>query len=76
MAKLLDFVVHNILYNIIIRNVVHNSLKKVINCLKIAQNYIMNDIINNIVIHNSFKGNSHYMSKAGYRTAMLKQSLL
>ena len=36
----------------------------------------MNDIINNIVIHNSFQGKSHYMSKAGYRTAMLKQSLL
>ena len=36
MTKQLDFVVQNILYNIVIQSVHHNSLKKVIN-------YIMND---------------------------------
>ena len=46
------------------------SHEKVINCLKTAQNYIMNTF----VVHNSLKGHSHYMSKAGCRTALLKNT--
>ena len=41
MAKLLDFVFHDILHNIVVYtvvndvvNVIHNSFRKVINCLK------------------------------------------
>ena len=32
----------------------------------------MNEIVDEIVIHKSFEGHSHYMSKDGYRTALLK----
>ena len=85
MATLVNFVIHNILYNIVAHNVIHNSLtkvindimnddtvnhnssKKVINCLKTAQNCIIYDIMNN-----SLKGHSQYISKADYRTALLK----
>ena len=44
MAKLLDFVLHNIVCNIVF----HNSLKKV-------TNYIMNDTMNDNAVHNTLK---------------------
>ena len=43
-AKLLDFVLHNILCNIVF----HNSLKKV-------TNHIMNDTMNDIAVYNTLK---------------------